>query len=55
MSEINVDVWLGEIYTLTPVVTDKKNSDQQSVTVSSIFNSFRQSATSTASFNKTFF
>ncbi|KAK7109588.1 transformation/transcription domain-associated protein-like isoform X2 [Littorina saxatilis] len=32
MSEINVDQWLQDIYTLTPVVTDKKNSDQQSVT-----------------------
>ena len=34
MSEINVEAWLQDIYTLTPVVTDKKNSDNQNVTVS---------------------
>ncbi|XP_076437943.1 transcription-associated protein 1-like [Babylonia areolata] len=32
MSEINVELWLNDIYTMTPVVTEKKNSDQQNVT-----------------------
>nr|KAG5701052.1 hypothetical protein BaRGS_008773 [Batillaria attramentaria] len=33
MTEINVELWLQDIYTLTPVVTDKKNADGQNITV----------------------
>ena len=33
MSEINVETWLDDIYTVTPVLTDKKTSDNQSITV----------------------
>nr|KAG5693698.1 hypothetical protein BaRGS_008340 [Batillaria attramentaria] len=32
MTEINVELWLQDIYTLTPVVTDKKNADGQNIT-----------------------
>lgn len=34
MSEIKTEQWLQDIYTVTPVITDKKNAENQSVTVS---------------------
>lgn len=34
ITEVNVDVYLQEIFTITTIITDKKNADNQSVSVS---------------------
>lgn len=33
LSDINVEVWLQDIFTVTTVLTDKKNAENQSVQV----------------------
>ena len=38
LSDINVEVWLQDIFTVTTVLTDKKNAENQSVQVDRIIN-----------------